>query len=154
MEYNHSSAKEKWTIMMYMRDFDLMVTYAYALRSSNELTSDNIDDILMKMEEDGVYRPRNGGSTFTGQFKSIQIAWYMFGYYNKSRRRDEEKKMVFSPLGNLLLSRPPVSHLQRKFLTLLPVQERSPELHQVFPLPLRMRTPLLRCLSFQGKVFP
>ena len=88
---------------MYMRDFDLMTTYAYALRASNKLTNDNIDEILFQMEIDGIYRPRNGGSTFTGQFKSIQIAWYMFGYYNKSRRQNEEKKMVFSPLGNLLL---------------------------------------------------
>jgi len=103
MIYNRSNAKEKWTIMMYMRDFDLMATYAYALRSSNELSNENIDDILMQMENDGIYRPRNGGSTFTGQFKSIQIAWYMFGHYNKSRKHDESKKMVFSPLGNLLL---------------------------------------------------
>lgn len=103
MEYNRSNLQEKWTIMMYMRDFDLMVTYAYALRASNKLSNDNIDEILLKMEEEGIYRPRNGGSTFTGQFKSIQVAWYMFGYYNKSRKRNEEKKMVFSPLGNLLL---------------------------------------------------
>ena len=103
MRYNRTTAKDKWTIMMYMRDFDLMATYAYALRSSNRLSDDNIDDILTKMEQDGIYRPRNGGSVFTGQFKSIQIAWYMFGYYNKSRNKNEEKKMVFSPLGNLLL---------------------------------------------------
>ena len=103
MNYNRSDSKEKWTIMMYMRDFDLMVTYAYALRASNKLSNDNIDEILRQMEDDGIYRPRNGGSTFTGQFKSIQIAWYMFGHYNKSRRDGEEKKMVFSPLGNLLL---------------------------------------------------
>ncbi len=103
MEYDHSSAKEKWTLMMYMRDFDLMCTYAYAIRSSNNLSAENIDDILSEMESKGVYNPRNGGSTFTGNFKSIQIAWYMFGYYNKSRERGKEKKMVFSPLGNLLL---------------------------------------------------
>lgn len=104
MEYNRSTAKEKWTLMMYMRDFDLMTTYAYALRTfSNKLTSENIDEILQKMEDDNIYHPRNGGSTFTGQFKSIQIAWYMFGYYNKSCKPNEEKKMVFSPLGNLLL---------------------------------------------------
>lgn len=103
MLYNRRSAKEKWTIMMYMRSFDLMAAYAYALRSSNELSNDNIDGILLQMENDGVYHPRNGGSTFTGQFKSIQIAWYMFGYYNKSRKKEEPKKLVFSPLGNLLL---------------------------------------------------
>lgn len=103
MEYNRSSSKEKWTIMMYMRDFNLMATYAYALRSSNNLSSENINDILLDMENKGIYNPRNGGSTFTGKFKSIQIAWYMFGYYNKTRERGVEKKMVFSPLGNLLL---------------------------------------------------
>lgn len=120
MEYDRSSSKEKWTIMMYMRDFHLMTTYAYALRSSNNLSSENIDDILKDMEKRGIYNPRNGGSIFTGQFKSIQIAWYMFGYYNKARERGEEKKMVFSPLGNLLLD-----HIKDKektakiFLTML-----------------------------------
>lgn len=120
MLLDRSSTREKWTIMMYMRDFDLMATYAYALRASNKLSNDNIDEILMKMEEDGIYRPRNGGSTFTGQFKSIQIAWYMFGYYNKSRRRGEEKKMVFSPLGNLLLDNMRnAEHRSKIFLTML-----------------------------------
>ncbi|MBQ8923567.1 MAG: hypothetical protein IJ053_02115, partial [Lachnospiraceae bacterium] len=70
MEYNRSSSKEKWTIMMYMRDFNLMATYAYALRSSNNLSSENINDILLDMENKGIYNPRNGGSTFTGKFKS------------------------------------------------------------------------------------
>jgi type II restriction enzyme len=120
MLYDRSSAREKWTIMMYMRDFDLMVAYAYALRASNNLSTDNIDDILAKMEEDGIYRPRYGGSTFTGQFKSIQIAWYMFGYYNKSRRAGEEKKLVFSPLGNLLLDNTKDKHkVSLIFLTML-----------------------------------
>jgi len=120
MEYNRSDSREKWTIMMYMRDFRLMVTYAYALRSSNKLSGENIDEILAKMEAEGIYHPRNGGSTFTGQFKSIQIAWYMFGYYNKSRGRGEEKKMVFSPLGNLLLDNMKDEERARRiFLTML-----------------------------------
>ena len=54
MEYIRNTTKDKWTIMMYMRDFDLMATYAYALRASNNLSTDNIDDILAKMESDGV----------------------------------------------------------------------------------------------------
>ena len=88
---------------MYMRDFNLMATYAYALRADNNLSGDNINDLLVKMESEGIYRPRSGVSTFTGQFKSIQIAWYMFGYYSKHRKGNEEKRLVFSPLGNLLL---------------------------------------------------
>lgn len=126
--------------MMYMRDFDLMVTYAYALRACNRLTNENIDDILLKMEEDGIYRPRNGGSTFTGTFKSIQIAWYLFGYYNKSRRHDEEKKMVFTPLGNLLLDNLKERNKVTKiFLTMLygngfrqPFSQMS-EMFNIFP---------------------
>lgn len=120
MEYIRNTTKDKWTIMMYMRDFDLMATYAYALRASNNLSTDNIDDILAKMESDGVYHPRNGGSTFTGTFKSIQIAWYMFGHYNKSRKENEEKKLVFSPLGNLLLDNlKDRDKVSRIFLTML-----------------------------------
>lgn len=120
MEYIRNTTKDKWTIMMYMRDFDLMATYAYALRASNNLSTDNIDDILAKMESDGVYHPRNGGSTFTGTFKSIQIAWYMFGHYNKARKKDEEKKLVFSPLGNLLLDNlKDKEKVSRIFLTML-----------------------------------
>lgn len=103
MIYDRSGKKEKWTLMMYMSDFNLMTTYAYALRASNELSNDNIDSILIDMEEKGIYKPRNGGSTFTGEFKAIQIAWYMFGYYNNSGKRGKSKKMVFSPLGNLIL---------------------------------------------------
>lgn len=120
MEYIRNTTKDKWTIMMYMRDFDLMATYAYALRASNNLSTDNIDDILAKMEADGIYHPRNGGSTFTGTFKSIQIAWYMFGHYNKSRKKGEEKKLVFSPLGNLLLDNlKDRDKVSRIFLTML-----------------------------------
>lgn len=103
LKYNRSNSKEKWTMMMYMRDFNLMTTYAYALRAANDLTEENIESILIQMESDGIYRPRSGGSIFTGEFKCIQIAWYMFGYYDKSRAKGTKKRFVFSPLGNLLL---------------------------------------------------
>lgn len=103
MDYIRNNTRDKWTIMMYMRDFELMAIYAYALRESNDLSTENIDEILAKMEADGIYHPRNGGSTFTGNFKAIQIAWYMFGYYKKNSRASEGKKLVFTPLGNLLL---------------------------------------------------
>lgn len=34
LEYNRSSSKEKWTIMQYLRSFDLMAAFAYAVRSA------------------------------------------------------------------------------------------------------------------------
>ena len=158
MEYDRSSAREKWTIMMYMRNFDLMVTYAYALRSSNKLTDNNIDEILSKMEEDGVYRPRNGGSTFTGQFKSIQIAWYMFGYYNKAREQNEEKKMVFSPLGNLLLDNIKNKDIVTKtFLAMLfgnPFRQPFSQMDERFNIyPYRLIFKLLRDKRLNGKLY-
>lgn len=103
MNYNRSSTREKWTLMKYMNDFNLMTTYAYALREDNELTDENIKYILGQMIDDDIYHPRYGGSIDTGKFKIIQIAWYMFGYYDKSRRAKNKKRLVFSPLGNLLL---------------------------------------------------
>ena len=158
IEYDRSTAKDKWTIMMYMRDFDLMLTYAYALRASNRLTNDNIDDILAKMEDDGIYRPRNGGSTFTGTFKSIQIAWYMFGYYNKSRKRDEEKKMVFSPLGNLLLDNlKDREKVTKIFLTMLygnGFRQPFSQMNEQFNLfPFRIIFKLLRDPRLQGRLY-
>ena len=158
IEYDRSTAKDKWTIMMYMRDFDLMLTYAYALRASNRLTNDNIDEILYKMEDDGIYRPRYGGSTFTGTFKSIQIAWYMFGYYNKSRRRDEEKKMVFSPLGNLLLDNlKDREKVTKIFLTMLygnGFRQPFSQMNEQFNIfPFRVIFKLLRDPRLQGRLY-
>ena len=158
MQYIRNTPKDKWTIMMYMRDFDLMVTYAYALRASNRLTTDNIDEILTKMEEEGIYRPRNGGSTFTGTFKSIQIAWYLFGYYNKSRRYDEEKKMVFSPLGNLLLDNlKDRSKVTKIFLTMLygnGFRQPFSQMNEQFNLfPFRLIFKLIRDPRLNGRLY-
>ncbi|MBR4461577.1 MAG: hypothetical protein IKS51_03240 [Erysipelotrichaceae bacterium] len=158
IRYDRSTAKDKWTIMMYMRDFDLMLAYAYALRASNRLTNDNIDEILYKMEDEGIYRPRNGGSTFTGTFKSIQIAWYMFGYYNKSRRREEEKKMVFSPLGNLLLDNlKDRDKVTKIFLTMLygnGFRQPFSQMNEQFNLfPFRLVFKLLRDPRLQGRLY-
>lgn len=100
---DRSSTREKWTVMKYMNDFHLMTTYAEALRRTNALTEENISGILAEMEAEGIYRPREGVSVDTGNFKIIQIAWYMFGYYDKWSARKEKNRVVFTPLGNLLL---------------------------------------------------
>lgn len=114
LSYDRSSSKEKWTIMQYLRNFDLMAAFAYALRSApNELTAENLLDVMGKLEKDGIYHPTSKKPTKTDMkaeknlntalFRSAQIAWYMFGYYDKNGARGQKKKFVFSPLGNLLL---------------------------------------------------
>lgn len=104
VDYCRENSKHKWTIMKYMKDFDLMTIYAYALRKNASLTDEGITRMLEEMKRDGLYSPRRQISIDTGKFKIIQIAWYMFGFYSKGRNKSNvEKKFVFSPLGNLLL---------------------------------------------------
>ena len=56
LTYNRDSSKEKWTIMQYLRDFDLMTAFAYALRESpTELSVENLLDIMGQLEERGIY---------------------------------------------------------------------------------------------------
>lgn len=58
LTYNRESSKEKWTIMQYLRDFDLMTAFAYALRESpTELSVENLLDIMGQLEEKGIYKP-------------------------------------------------------------------------------------------------
>ena len=56
--YNRDSSKEKWTIMQYLRDFDLMTAFAYALRESpTELSVENLLEIMGQLEDKGIYHP-------------------------------------------------------------------------------------------------
>lgn len=114
LDYDRSSSKEKWTIMQYLRNFDLMTAFAYALRSApKELTEENLLEVMGKLEAEGIYHPTSKKPIKTNQqaeknintayFRSAQIAWYMFGYYDKNVEKGVKKKFVFSPLGNLLL---------------------------------------------------
>ena len=114
LNYDRSSSKEKWTIMQYLRNFDLMTAFAYALRSApKELTEENLLEVMGRLEAEGIYHPTSKKPVKTNQraeknintayFRSAQIAWYMFGYYDKNGEKGVQKKFVFSPLGNLLL---------------------------------------------------
>lgn len=128
--YNRESSKEKWTIMQYLRDFDLMTAFAYALRESpTELSKENLLEIMGQLEKKGIYhptskKPKKDGKAEknlnTALFRSVQIAWYMFGYYDKNNNRRKQKKFVFSPLGNLLLDNiEDKSKTPKIFLTML-----------------------------------
>lgn len=131
LEYDRSSSKEKWTIMQYLRNFDLMTAFAYALRSApNELTEENLLDVMGQLEMEGIYRPTSKKpikssekaekNVNTAKFRSAQIAWYMFGYYDKYGMKGQQKKFVFSPLGNLLLDNiHDINKASKIFLTML-----------------------------------
>lgn len=103
-EIDRTSKKSKWTLMKYIKDFNLMVLYADAVRSGKaDVSVDALKEILLGMELDNLYNPRFGKpSVHTIQFKVCQIVYYMFGYKLKIKGNKVEK-VVFSPLGNLLL---------------------------------------------------
>ena len=101
VEYNRSSLQQKWTLMKYFNDFDMLTLYANALRLNTSISDEGIRELMEQMVKEGKYTPREKLSIDTGKFKTIQVAWYMFGFYEKGSRKS--KKFVFSPLGNLLL---------------------------------------------------
>ena len=101
MYYDRNGLNQKWTLMKYFNDFDMLTLYANALRTNTSISNDSIEKLMQKMIDDGIYTPRENLSIDTGKFKTIQVAWYMFGFYEKGNR--SQKKFVFSPLGNLLL---------------------------------------------------
>lgn len=103
-EINRTSKKNKWTLMKYIKDFDLMVLYADYVRGGKaNISFDALEEILKGLEIDNVYNPRFGKpSVHTIFFKVCQIVYYMFGYKLKVKGNTADR-IVFSPLGNLLL---------------------------------------------------
>ncbi len=100
--YDRSSTKSKWTIMKYIKDFDKMLLYADAVRHGMaDISDDALDAIQEDMRNNNIYKPRNSKSNVvTIRNKVNQIVFYMFG---SKLRKGTEYKIVFSPLGNLLL---------------------------------------------------
>lgn len=104
LKINRTSKKNKWTLMKYIKDFDLMVLYAeYVREGKANISFEALEEILNGLEIDNVYNPRFGKpSVHTIFFKVCQIVYYMFGYKLKVNGNITDR-IVFSPLGNLLL---------------------------------------------------
>lgn len=99
---DRSNKKAKWTVMKYVRDFDLLVQYANLIRDLKaKVDEDAIIEVNAIMEDLGIYVPRYGKpSVDTTNFKICQIVYSMFAYRNED---SINKEIVYSPLGNLLL---------------------------------------------------
>lgn len=99
---NRRNKKAKWTVMKYVRNFDLLIQYADLIRDLKaKVDDDTIVEINATMKDLGIYRPKTGlPSVDTTNFKICQIVYSMFAYRNDV---SDSKEIVFSPLGNLLL---------------------------------------------------
>lgn len=102
MDIDRSDKKSKWTVMKYVKDFDLLVHYAGLIRDLKaKVDEDSIVEVNDIMSGLGVYVPRHGKpSVDTTNFKICQIVYSMFAYRNEV---STNKEIVYSPLGNLLL---------------------------------------------------
>lgn len=102
MNIDRSDKKSKWTVMKYVNDFNLLVQYADLIRDLRaKVDYKAIVEVNSIMEGLGVYIPRYGTpSVDTTNFKICQIVYSMFAYRNEE---SENKEIVYSPLGNLLL---------------------------------------------------
>lgn len=102
MNIDRANKKAKWTVMKYVRNFDLLVQYAHLIRELKAKVDDEaIIEVNSIMEDLGIYIPRYGKpSVDTTNFKICQIVYSMFAYRNEE---SINKEIVYSPLGNLLL---------------------------------------------------
>ena len=102
MNIDRSNKKDKWTVMKYVRDFYLLVQYAELIRDLKaKVDKESIVEVNSIMEDLGIYIPRFGKpSVDTTNFKICQIVYSMFAYRNEN---SDNKEIVYSPLGNLLL---------------------------------------------------
>lgn len=99
---NRANKKNKWTVMKYVNSFDLILQYADLIRDLNaKVDDDSIAEINSVMKDLNIYQPKYGRpSVDTTNFKICQIVYFMFAYRNED---SENKEIIYSPLGNLLL---------------------------------------------------
>lgn len=100
---DRSNKKEKWTVMKYVNSFDLILQYAELIRNLNaKVDNATIEKINSLMKGLNIYQPKFGRpSVDTTNFKICQIVYFMFAYRNEL---SDNKEIVYSPLGNLLLN--------------------------------------------------
>lgn len=99
---DRSDKKAKWTVMKYVKNFNLLVQYAALIRDLKAKVDDEaIIEVNSIMKGLGIYIPKFGKpSVDTTNFKICQIVYSMFAYRNE---KSANKEIVYSPLGNLLL---------------------------------------------------
>ncbi len=159
---NRADKKSKWTVMKYVNSFDLILQYADLIRDLNaRVDDDTIKDINSIMKDMHIYQPKFGKpSVDTTNFKICQIVYFMFAYRNEV---SQNKEIVYSPLGNLLLDNIDNKEWVAKiFATMLygmpfnhPFNKMNPSFN-LFPLRLIFKLLTdgrLNCMLYQDEVF-
>ena len=78
--------------MQYLRDFDLMTAFAYALRESpTELSVENLLDIMGQLEEKGIYKPTSKKPQKGEKARLLALSRLNVKQYKADRLKQEDK---------------------------------------------------------------
>lgn len=154
---DRTNKSNKWTLMKYVSDFNLMTHYALITRKYGAFLDVNslnaINDIMM---EEDTYVPRYGRpSKDTIFFKLCQVVYYMFAYKVGS---GDNIRLVYSPLGNLLLDNlddeKKVAKIFMAMLFNLPFNHPFNHMDETFNIyPFRLLFKLLRDERLNNKLY-
>jgi len=152
---DRSDKKNKWTIMKYVAKFSLIVEYADLIRELKfKVDEETVKRINSIMKELHLYAPLNGKPSIdTTSFKICQIVYLMFAY-----RSADKKRIVFSPLGNLLLdnkdNKEKVGKIFATMLSKLPFNHPYNKMSAAFNIfPFRLLFKLLTDTRLDGKLY-
>jgi len=109
------SDNAKWILSRHTSDLGLLIQVSLLLKKGrNGISADDKDRVATLMRKSGTYNPRYCDiNQSTIDSKINQMAFYMFGY-------KDNRKFLFSPLGNLFLKYKEDSVKRNKiFLTML-----------------------------------
>lgn len=100
MKINRSN-NNAWIINKHINDVNLLIVYAKILKNNHSLDKSEVAEFTQHLKENGQYNPRWGDRkiNITTAFNKIsELCFYMFGY-----KSSDNRKFIFSPLGNLFL---------------------------------------------------
>lgn len=150
--------KDKWSLRRHTTDFHKLCIVANAIKNytNSSITDHDKAQLQIQLQEQNLYSARNPLMPLDSiDHKIRDLAFYMFGYRDKI---NNEKKFLFSPLGNLFLKNlDDTKKLAKIFFTMLwGMQYEHPESSttSTFQLyPFRLIFKLLNESKLEKKLF-
>lgn len=105
MEVMNLQNRKHWIFKKHTNNIDVLIDVATYLKDQkSDISSDEKKRMFNTLKQNSVYKPRK--STRNMPLDSInhridELSYYMFGY---SKKIENKKKFIFSPLGNLFLN--------------------------------------------------
>ncbi len=88
--------REKWILYKHTNNYDIIKNVAFYIK--NDCVSKINGEAREKLQETSVNNPRTSGKLDSANHRINTLEFFMFGYEERN-----EKRFIFSPLGNLFL---------------------------------------------------